>query len=342
MEKISVDILNDLFKGFGIAATCVDAFRHRHFTYYDVKLEHGTKISKLDGFVRELTVAMQARSDLIVEPIPEKGVVRLRTTHEAPQPITVDELYKIHRDTRPEGILQFLLGETEEGNPLWTDLSKHPHTLIGGATGSGKSVMLHNLIHNACKRGDVMLSLIDTKYVEFGTYKDVKMKEKVRYLAQTYDMALLVLERMEVMMNKTYEYMAKNGLQSVEDAPELFQKQLVVIDEVADLMLQDKEKKFENLIVSLAQKARAAGIYLVLATQRPSTDVLTGLIKSNFPARLATRCSTKVDSRVILDQQGAENLSGRGDAILKLPSGDSIRFQVGYSDPKLVLASLPN
>ncbi len=110
---------------------------------------------------------------------------------------------------------------------------------------------------------------------------------------------------------------------------------MVIIDEAADLMLFNKrDKTFENLVVRLAQKARAAGIYMVLATQRPSVDVLTGLIKSNFPARLACRVSTKVDSRVVLDQHGAENLAGRGDAILKQPAGEATRFQVAFVDPK--------
>ena len=128
--------------------------------------------------------------------------------------------------------------------------------------------------------------------------------------------------------------MSEMGIQSIEQQPNIFDKIMVVIDEAADLILYNKTKDFEQLVVRLAQKARAAGIYLVLATQRPSVDVLTGLIKSNFPARVSCKVSTKIDSRVVLDQHGAENLAGRGDAIIKQPSSNATRFQVAFVDPK--------
>ena len=146
-----------------------------------------------------------------------------------------------------------------------------------------------------------------------------------------------MLEYLHRQMEDRYELLARHGVQQLAEKPGLFPQLLVVIDEVADLMLQDKTtrtKRFESLVVSLAQKCRAAGIYLVLATQRPSTDVLTGLIKANFPARISCKVATRVDSQVILDSPGAECLLGRGDAILQSPVNDRIRFQVAYTEAK--------
>ena len=137
-----------------------------------------------------------------------------------------------------------------------------------------------------------------------------------------------------MMMESRYNYMSNIGIQSIEEKPNIFYKMIIIIDEIADLMLHNKNKEFEQLVVKIAQKARAAGIYLVLATQRPSSDVITGLIKSNFPARLSCKVSTKTDSRIILDKNGAENLAGKGDAIIKHPFSGEFRFQVGFVKPK--------
>lgn len=341
MIREMIENLNFLLESCNIRATCINAYRHRHFSFYDLVLDHGALISSISRKARELSLALKTKTPFILDVIPEKGIVRMRTTHASPEKITVSDLYNQYEHTKPEGILPFLIGETDEGKPLWMDMAKNPHLLVAGATGSGKSVALHNLIENACRRDDVRLTLIDTKLVEFGVYRNSPVSHRMRYLAQDYSSALIVLERLELMMNKTYAYMAKHGIQSIEDAPDIFEKQLVIIDEAADLMLYDKKvKAFETLVISLAQKARAAGIYLVLATQRPSVDVLTGLIKSNFPARLACRVSTRVDSRVILDQQGAEHLTGQGDAMLKLPTGETTRLQIGYAEPRTTINRL--
>lgn len=343
MSDTMIDNLNSLLNSFNIKATCVDASQHRHFSYFDVELAHGTRISKITRYANELAVAMRAKSALIVTPIPEKGIVRLRTTHHEPDKIDFEEIYSQYLNSKPSGILPFLLGETDEGKPLWVDMANNPHLLVAGATGSGKSVFLHSLIANAIKRRDVKLNLVDTKLVEFSQYDIPFMSSVIRYFARSYSESVMVLERLIDIMEARYKYMAQHNLQSIEDCPNLFDKHLVIIDEVADLILQDKGKRykpFENLVASLAQKARAAGIYLILATQRPSVNVLTGLIKSNFPARLACRVSTKTDSRVILDQQGAEHLAGKGDAIFKQPAGNTIRFQSAFVNPEQTIKEL--
>lgn len=334
--------LNELLSKFKIGATCVDAFQHRHFSYYDLILNPGVRISKINRYAKELALAMRAKSSFIVTDIPEKGVVRLRTTNANPAKINFFKYMAANFDAQPSGaLLPFLLGETDEGQPLWIDMADNPHLLVAGATNSGKSVFLHTLIANAICRADTELTLIDTKLVEFNSYYDDVMNPYIKYLARSYQEAIHALERIYLLMEARYECMSQIGIQSVQEKPGLFEKQLIIIDEVSDLMLFDKkDKTFETLLIKLAQKARAAGIFLVLATQRPSADVLTGLIKSNFPARLACRVSNKTDSRVILDEHGAENLAGRGDAILKLPSGDAYRAQMAYVEPKMILRGL--
>ncbi|MDP2683505.1 MAG: FtsK/SpoIIIE domain-containing protein [bacterium] len=331
------NLLNSLLQGFNIGAKCVNAKAHRHFAFYDIVLDHGTKLSKLASYSKELSLAMKTKTDLIVTAIPEKGIVRLHTTSAASDILDFDKLYS--KNQTPQGLLPFLLGETAEGNPLWVDMSKNPHLLVAGSTGSGKSCFLHALIANAAKREDTKLHLIDTKRVDFGIYNDRDLRLLVHGFADDYNGAIEVLKSAYVIMEARYQYMSQHGIRSVEQRPNLFNKILIIIDEAADLMLYNKTKEFEHLLVRLAQKARAAGIYLVLATQRPSTDVLTGLIKSNFPARVSCKVATKIDSRVVLDQHGAENLAGRGDAIIKQSLIDTSRFQVAFVDPKSTVNS---
>ncbi len=328
-----VSSLNELLQGFNIDAKCIDAKSHRHFAFYDVELARGTRLSRITRYAKELTLAMRAKTDIIVTPIPEKGVVRLHTTHSVADVLPFETLYKQHSAPK-DYILPFLFGETAEGKPLWTDMARNPHLLVAGSTGSGKSCFLHVLIANAAKRNDTKLHLIDTKRVDFGVYDNYDLRTLVHGIAEDYDNAMAMLKSAHIVMEARYKYMSKHGVQSMEQNPNLFDKMLIIIDEAADLMLYNKTKEFEQLLVRLAQKARAAGIYLVTATQRPSVDVLTGLIKSNFPARVSCKVATKTDSRVVLDQHGAENLAGRGDAIVKQPTSDAVRFQVAYVDPK--------
>jgi len=326
-----IDSLNEIFKAFKIRAKCVGANTHRHFAYYDVELDPGTRISRIQRYANELAIAMRANSAIIVKPIPSQGIVRLQTTLRNADIVSFDELYDMY--TSPSNqTLPFLLGETDEGELLFMDMAKNPHLLVAGSTGSGKSVFLHTLINNAFRHSNMKVYLVDTKRVEFSTYANMQ-SSTIAHVSNTYQEAMNVLEHLNCIMDHRYEYMAGRGIQSVEEAPDLFDNILLIIDEAADLMLYEKGKAFENLVAKLAQKARAAGIYMVFATQRPSVDVFTGLIKANFPARLSCKVTSKVDSKVILDRQGAENLIGRGDAILNNSAFDMTRLQVAYSDP---------
>lgn len=325
-----IEQLNKVLKGCKIAATCIHVFKHRHFAFYDLILDPGCRINKIRQFLGEIALAMRCTSTPIIKTIPSKGIVRLQLTHSSPEVIQLAELYAT--SPKGEGFLPFLLGETDEGKPLWVDMSKNPHLLVAGSTGSGKSIFLHNIIFNAFQTRDLDLYLVDTKLVEFSPYMN---HPKVINVAQSYTDAIAVLENLCQIMETRYAYLKKFGLSSIENNPRLFKKILFVVDEAADLMLADKSRMFERLLIKLAAKSRAAGIYIVLATQRPSVDVVTGLIKANFPARLACKVTSRADSQIIMDIPGAENLCGRGDALFKNPNMDIARLQIAFTSSAL-------
>lgn len=326
-DKITT--LNNIFSGFKIKATCVGYNQHRHISLYDLKLDYGCRINTIMRYACEISIAMNMKTVFSIEPIPSKGIVRLHASHGDIKPLLFEEFIKnASRLTSDKYLIPILLGETNDGAPLWMDLAECPHLIVAGATGSGKSTTLHTIIANLLLRKDIVLSLIDTKRVEFDIYNNKKA-----IVVSSFDKASLLLDCIHNEMNNRYEIFSKVGISNIKEFPNMI-KHVIIIDEIADLLLQDSNKEFELKLIKLAQKARAAGIYIIIATQRPSADVLTGLIKANFPARLACKVSSRVDSRVILDQHGAETLHGKGDAILKTSSHDMIRFQVAYVDMK--------
>ena len=203
-DYMMVSSMNELLRGFKIKAKCIYAKSHRHFSFYDVKLDLGTKISKLVRNAGELGLAMQAKTDIIVTPLTEQGVVRLHTTHATADTLYFDKLYSAHK--APKGhLLPFLFGETAEGKPLFIDMAKNPHLLVAGSTGSGKSVFLHTMIANAAKRRDTKLFLIDTKRVEFNIYNNDYLKPLVYHIADDYDSAMGILKTVHQMMESRYE-----------------------------------------------------------------------------------------------------------------------------------------
>jgi len=326
-----IDSLNAVLKSFKVKASCVDAKRHRHFGFFDIKLAPGCKIADITKLSQEISLALQTKTFVSPKPIPELGIVRLQAVMEDSETLHFDDLYK--KNPRGKGVLPLLMGETEEGNPLYMEMNKNPHLLIAGCTGSGKSTVLHLMIANAAKIKNCELYLVDTKLVEFNVYNNPSFKP-IRFIAKTYSQTIKCLKHLISKMDKRYYALSKMGLKSIEEKPNLFRKTLLIVDEVSDLMIQDDNGQLEDLIVTLAQKARAAGIYIVLATQRPSVDVLTGLIKANFPGRLSCQVASKRDSLIILDESGAESLAGCGDAILSCPALPSVRFQAAFVNPK--------
>lgn len=339
MNSEMVESLNEALSGFRIDAKCVNARKHRHFGFYDLHLGPKCQVSKIVKMSSEIALKIRSKSIPIVKSIPEEGIVRLQVVVNNPESIEFSKLY--NPAEKPSGLLPFLFGETDDGKKLWVDISQNPHMLVAGSTGSGKSVFLHNLIANAARIPNTVLMLSDPKSVEFAPYRKPELKEFVPVICSSYDATVRMLESLVCEMEARYANLLRLGLQSIDQMRSPFDKIIVIIDEVADLILSDgRSHRFEELVVKLAQKSRAAGIYLVLATQRPSVDVLTGLIKANFEARLSCRVSSRVDSGVILDHPGAEHLMGRGDAIFKNRMYDSVRLQVAFVKPEETVSYL--
>lgn len=336
--------MNDVLAGLGINGTCVRAEAHRHLAFFDVALElRNGAISKLKKRETAEAIAMHLKTKTvpIMRLIPQEGVVRLQVALKDAEPVGLMDLYE--GEWLPDNmVFPMLLGEDDEGSKMWMDMNHNPHLLVAGGTGSGKSTLLHTLIANALyvhalRTRNVWLYLGDPKRVEFTDYEIASkgpLKGIVRQVASSYDDVLGMLKGLYEMMELRYKMLQQYKMRSIEENPQKFPLVLCVIDEVSDLMGQQGSKKeLEQMLVKLAQKGRAAGIFLVLSTQRPSVDVVTGLIKANFPGRIACKTASRKDSEVVLDRPGAETLLGRGDAVLQNMKHESVRFQVAYTTP---------
>lgn len=342
---------------FNVEAKVVKAYAGPVVTMFELKLAPGVKISKITGLTQDLAMGLQARGIRIIAPIPGKPTVGVEIPNRKPQMVTLRSLINSKAFTSASSPLTLALGKTVNGDVYVADLAKMPHILIAGTTGSGKSVGINTIINSILYRAkpdDVKFVLVDPKMLELSPYKDLEqhhlafspdLDEKV---ITKPDNAIAILNSVVQEMERRYLILSKSGVRNLEDYnrklknvgaekmphPELNHRNLpyivVIIDELADLMMT-ASKEIEQPIARLAQMARAIGIHLVVATQRPSVDVLTGVIKANFPTRLAYQVSQKNDSRTILDMNGAEQLLGLGD-MLFLPSGQSkpIRLQNGF------------
>lgn len=331
--------MNTVLNQLGIDGQCVRAERNRHLAFYDVSLAcRSTVLSKLSRNLSSIALAIKSHTIPLMRLVPENGIVRLQVALGTAQPVSLNELFA--GEYIPENmVFPLLLGESDEGKKLWIDMNQNPHLLIAGGTGSGKSTLLHALIANGImlhtlRSRNVWIYLSDPKRIEFQEYNVPELKGIIPNIANSYAETISQLEGLISLMEDRYQQMSTTGMRNIEENPQALPLVLCIIDEVADLMMQDKAHKLETLLVRLAQKGRAAGIFLVLATQRPSVDVITGLIKANFPGRIACRTASKKDSEVILDRTGAETLLGRGDAVLQNMRFASVRFQAAYTTPK--------
>lgn len=334
--------MNNVLNSLSIDGSCIRAERHRHLAVYDISLASKPSVlARLKRSGDQIALALRSYTPPIMRLVPEEGIVRLQFAMDRAQPILLTDLY-CGEIVPMNMIFPMLLGESDEGRKFWMDMNDNPHMLVAGSTGSGKSTLLHTLIANglmlhALRIRNVWICLSDPKRIEFQEYKDQVLNDIVK-IAQAYDETLNQLEAIAALMEQRYAQMSSLGIRNIEENPQALPLVLCIIDEVSDLMLQDKGRKLETMIVKLAQKGRAAGIFLVLATQRPSVDVITGLIKANFPGRIACKTASRKDSEVILDHPGAETLLGRGDAVLQNMRLSGVRFQVAYITPKGVLS----
>ena len=347
-------LIEKKLKDFGVEVRVVAASPGPVITRYEIEPATGVKGSQIVGLARDLARSLSLVSIRVVEVIPGKNYMALELPNARRQTIRLAEILGSQVYNDAASMLTIGLGKDIVGNPVVADLAKMPHLLVAGTTGAGKSVginaMILSLLYKAEAR-DVRLILIDPKMLEMSVYESIPhlLAPVVIDMKQAANALNWCVGEME----RRYKLMSKLGVRNLSgynkkivessergehignpfsltpDAPEPLQRLphvVVVIDELADLMMVIG-KKIEELIARLAQKARAAGIHLILATQRPSVDVITGLIKANIPTRISFQVSSKIDSRTILDQMGAEALLGQGD-MLYLPPGSGVPVRV--------------
>ncbi len=326
-------VLEDTLASFGVGAKVTHIERGPSITRYELKPERGVKISKIASLADDLALALAATSVRIEAPIPGKSAVGIEVPNSTVSVVAIREILDAlpNRGTVPP--LWMALGKDITGRPVFGDLGKMPHLLVAGATGSGKSVCLNTIIASllvSATPDQVQMLMIDPKRVELTVYNGIP--HLIKEVITDARLAAGALFEMTKEMDARYERFAKAGVRKIEEYNSKFPDEklpyvVIIIDELADLMLV-APAKVETTIMRLAQLARATGIHLIVATQRPSVDVITGLIKANIPSRIAFAVSSQVDSRTILDMAGAERLLGRGDMLyLPIDAPKPIRAQ---------------
>ncbi len=313
---------------FGVDATIVGQIAGPRVVRYELQLAPGTKVSKVAGLKDDLSYALATTEIRILAPIPGKQAVGVEVPNLSPKLVTLGDIFgDMPGQASP---LSVWLGKDISGNAVWTDLARMPHLLIAGTTGSGKSGCINTLLTSILLRStpdEVRMILIDPKRIELNYYESIP--HLLTPVVSNPKEASAVLQNVVAEMERRYERLSIIRARNLPEANRAFKARgeeplpylLVVIDELADLMMVSPQA-VEDAIIRLAQKSRAVGIHLVLATQRPSVDVITGMIKANVPSRIAFAVSSQTDSRVILDTSGAESLLGQGDMLFK-PLGTS-------------------
>src|SRR5438105_11237031 len=313
---------------FGVEATIVGQIAGPRVTRYELRLAPGTKVAKVAALKDDLSYALATTEIRILAPIPGKQAVGVELPNLSPNIVTLGDIFgELPQAASP---LAVWLGKDISGSAVWTDLARMPHVLIAGTTGSGKSGCINAILTPIllpATPDEARLILIDPKRIELNYYESIP--HLLTPVVSSPKEASAVLLNVVTEMERRYERLSQVRARSLPEANRAFRKRgedelpylLVVIDELADLMMVSPQE-VEDSIIRLAQKSRAVGIHLVLATQRPSVDVITGMIKANVPSRIAFAVSSQTDSRVILDQNGAESLLGQGDMLFK-PLGTS-------------------
>lgn len=347
-------ILEATFQSFGFNIRVVEIETGPVIAQYEVELEAGLRLSKITGLADDLAIALRVPSVRIVAPIPGKNTVGIEVPNENRQVVRLRDVIE-ESDVRSSKMnIPIFLGKDVSGNPMVVDLAKMPHLLIAGRTGTGKSVCLNAIISSVlmcCRPDEVRMLMIDPKMVELSGYGRLPhlMHPVITDMRKAEAILAWAVEKME----ERYSLLAKVGVRHINsfnslgreevlnrleidesdeptDVPERLPFIVIVADEMADLMMT-AGKDVEQHIIRLAQKSRAVGIHLILATQKPTVDVITGLIKSNLPARLSFQVASKTDSRVVLDENGAEKLLGNGDMLFLWPGTSTlIRGQGTY------------
>lgn len=337
--------LIEILSNFGIQARLTNTFIGPSVTKFEIVPDENIKVNKISSISDNIKMGLAAKDIRIEAPIPGRSAVGVEIPNAENVMVRMSELTKSEKFKDKSKQLLFTLGKDLMGEPVYCELNKMPHLLVAGATGSGKSVCMNTIIISYLLRSDpkdLKIVLIDPKKVEFTPYHDIP--HLLWPVITDSDMASMMLKKAVVIMEERYDAFADAGVRDIKSFNDLVIKHnasvgegeprmekmpyiVIIIDELADLMMTAK-KEVEASIQRLTQLSRACGIHMIVATQRPSTDVITGLIKSNIPSRISFAVSSSIDSRTILDQTGAEKLLGHGD-MLYLPQGESgpIRVQ---------------
>ncbi|MCO4624385.1 DNA translocase, DnaK family [Streptococcus infantarius subsp. infantarius] len=340
----NIKVLEDTFNSFGIDVKVERAEIGPSVTKYEVKPAVGVRVNRISNLADDLALALAAKDVRIEAPIPGKSLVGIEVPNSEIATVTFRELWE-QADTDPNKLLEVPLGKAVNGTARTFDLARMPHLLVAGSTGSGKSVAVNGIIASILMKArpdQVKFMMIDPKMVELSVYNDIP--HLLIPVVTNPRKAARALQKVVDEMENRYELFSHFGVRNIagynvkveEFNAQSEQKQIplplivVIVDELADLMMV-ASKEVEDAIIRLGQKARAAGIHMILATQRPSVDVISGLIKANVPSRVAFAVSSGTDSRTILDENGAEKLLGRGDMLFKpIDENHPVRLQGSF------------
>lgn len=345
----NVDVLHQVFKDFGLEGRVVAINPGPAVTQYEMEIKSGTRLSKVSSIHSEIALALAAKDVRIQAPIPGKSTIGIEIPNKVTSMVSVREILELIPKSKEDSKLLVTLGRDIMGRPQYCEINKTPHLLVAGSTGSGKSVCINSIIVSILMRAkpdEVKLVLVDPKKVELSMYNGVP--HLLAPVVTDPKKANIALKKIVVEMENRYDKFSNSGTKNIAGYNAYIDKKneslpedekikklpyiVVIIDELADLMLV-AAKEVEDSIMRITQMARAAGIHLIVATQRPSTDVITGVVKANIPSRISFAVSSSIDSRTILDMVGAEKLLGKGD-MLFLPQGENtpIRIQGTFID----------
>ena len=340
--KENVKAIEKVTKDFGVDVKVVAANIGPSVTQYELEVKSGTRLSKITALNKEIALDLGAKDVRIQAPIPGKKTVGIELPNKTTTPVAVREILQAFKNKEDSKLLA-ALGKSIMGEPVCCEIDKTPHLLVAGSTGSGKSVCINSMITSLLirtKPDEVKLVLVDPKKVELSMYNGVP--HLLTPVVTDPKKANIVLQKIVKMMEDRYDLFENSKTKNIAGYNAYVDKKnenlpddekinrlpyiVVIIDELADLMLV-AAKEVEDSIMRITQMARAAGIHLIVATQRPSTDVITGVVKANIPSRISFAVSSSIDSRTILDMSGAEKLLGKGD-MLFLPQGENVPVRV--------------
>ncbi|MEW6571601.1 MAG: DNA translocase FtsK 4TM domain-containing protein [Nitrospirota bacterium] len=328
-------LIEQKLEDFGIEGSITQVHPGPIITMYEFNPAPGVKINRIVSLSEDLALALKAQS-VRVSPIPGRAVIGVEVPNKQRETVYLREILSSEGFKKSKSKLTLGLGKDIFGNPVVADLSKMPHLLVAGATGSGKSVSINSMVMSILYKAtpaDVRMLMVDPKLLELSAYEEIP--HLVSPVITNPKEAAEALKKMVFEMERRYKVLAEKAARNIEsfniqvNEEESLPYIVLIIDELADLMFT-APNDVEDSITRLAQMGRAAGIHLILATQRPSVDVITGIIKANFPARISFQVSSKVDSRTILDTHGAEQLLGKGDMLLMLPGARIVRVHGAF------------